>query len=451
MKKIFALCFLVASVIAIKAQERHDLKVPTWLNTAVIYEVNIRQYTPEGTIAAFTEHLPRLRKMGIRVLWLMPIYPVSFVKRKGPLGSYYAISSYTEVNPEFGTKRDLRELIERAHSYGMKIILDWVPNHTGWDHSWIASHPDWYMKDPVTDTIVHPAQTDWYDVAELNYDSASMRREMIHSMKYWLDAFHIDGFRCDVASMVPVAFWQEVKTAFSKYHRPVFMLAESEDPQLLNRGYFHVDYGWKFMHLCRDLYSGTKSASDLRDYLKEDVIKVHRGYHMFFTSNHDENSWKGPESELLGDSHPMFAAMSFVLNGVPLIYSGQEEPLMKKLRFFEKDTISFGSFSKSDFYAKLCALRKAHPALHPEYSGMQYDFIQTNKDMNIVAVRRKKAHNEVLSFFNCSAQPTILEITSEIIPGTYQDGLHGTVHTLKKGSVVELKPWDYRIFTIYIR
>ncbi len=447
MKDFILLSLLAISTSTGYSQDQYILPSPQWLDTGIIYEVNIRQYTPEGTFKAFQKHIPRLQQMGVNILWLMPIYPVSRVKRKGSLGSYYAVSSYTEVNPEFGNKKDLKQLIDLAHSHGMKIILDWVPNHTGWDHSWIMSYPEWYIKNPVTDTIMHPEHTDWYDVADLNFESISMRQEMLKSMLYWLNEFQVDGFRCDVAYKVPELFWQEMKRAFSNYKRPLFLLAESEDPQLLSYGHFHADYPWPYMHLCRDIYAGLKTAYDLRSYLMQDQKKLIHGYHMFFTSNHDENSWKGVESVLLGDAHLMFAAMSFMLNGIPMIYSGQEEPLMKQLRFFDKDTIPFAHFLKAPFYNKLCKIKKANPAFYPVKSGMQYEFIQTDQESKIFALRRIKDENEVLGFFNCSPETVSFQIQSSLVSSKYQDAFSGIHQKLSSGNSMTLKPWDFKIFT----
>lgn len=446
MRYIFLYSILIVVPKLIFAQEKMVLPLPAWLDTSILYEVNIRQYTPEGTFKSFQQHLPRLQKMGVNLLWLMPIYPVSSIKRKGSLGSYYSVASYTEVNPHFGTKMDLKNLIDEAHQRGMRVILDWVPNHTGWEHSWVFSFPEWYTKDPISDTIIHPLQTDWYDVADLNYDQYPMRNEMIRSMLYWIDEFQIDGYRCDVAYKVPVDFWSEVRAALKRRKKPLFLLAESEEAQILNDQLFHANYAWPFMHLCRDIVAGKKNARDLRNLLREDSTMSKHGHHIYFTSNHDENSWKGTEKELLGDAAPMFAAMCFVLNGIPLVYSGQEEPLEKKLRFFDKDTIPFKDYHLQHFYQQLCQLRKSHPSLHLS-NAKNIDFTLTTQSPDCVfGMIRQTEEETILCLFNLCNQSVTLEVPHRLADEKYLDWSLGKIQKFKMGSTMELQPWDYKIY-----
>ncbi|HEX5625451.1 MAG TPA: alpha-amylase family glycosyl hydrolase, partial [Saprospiraceae bacterium] len=237
---------------------------PQWLDSAVIYEVNLRQFTASGTFKDFGAHLPRLQKMGVNVLWLMPVHPVSRLHRKGSLGSPYSVATYSEVNPEFGTNEDFRLMVQQARQLGMKVILDWVPNHTGWSHMWIKKHPDWYVRDPLTDTIMHPMGTDWHDVADLNFDIPELRIEMIRSLLHWIDAYSIDGFHFDKAMMVPEEFWLQFGKILRQLNKSILLIGESNEARWLESGLFHVDYSWTFMQLMREVAMGVKSAADLR-------------------------------------------------------------------------------------------------------------------------------------------------------------------------------------------
>ncbi len=428
------------------AQTQEGIPMPAWLDSSVIYEVNVRQYTEKGTFLEFKKHLPRLKKMGIDILWFMPVYPISKIKRKGSLGSYYSIASYLEVNEEFGSSEDFRSVVNEAHQLGMKVILDWVPNHTGWSHPWIQSHADWYTKDPATDTIIHAAGTDWFDVADLNYENKNMRIEMIRSMLYWLDTYNVDGFRCDVAMMVPDDFWLQFSRNVRSMNKSIFMLAEAEESQHRNRGLFHADYGWTFQNLIHEIANGTKSAIDFVKYIEEDSNKFEKGFHMYFTTNHDENSWKGTEFETLGSAHQLFSALTFVLDGIPLIYSGQEEPLKKRLRFFDKDTIGFKNFVCESFFKNLITLRKNNPALYAGSSGGKINWIETDVNKNILAFKRTKDQNEVICFFNLSEENQTTKIKSKDLNSEYIEFNSKKKQKLSEGTRFKLNSWEYKIF-----
>ena len=227
MKKLICTFFISLFVFAIQAQ----LKTPEWVSNATIYEVNVRQFTPEGTFAAFEKELPRLKAMGVDILWLMPIHPIGELNRKGSLGSYYAVRDYRGINPEFGTHEDFSRLVAAAHQLGMKIIIDWVANHTSPDHLWIEEgRLDWYTLDSMG-KVQPTIGTDWWDVADLNYDNEELRSEMIECMSYWVRDFNIDGYRCDVAGWVPMDFWTRARASLDQI-KPVFMLAEAEGNEL---------------------------------------------------------------------------------------------------------------------------------------------------------------------------------------------------------------------------
>ncbi len=341
-------------------------ELPDWAKNASIYEVNIRQYTKEGTFKAFEAHLPRLKALGTDILWLMPIYPIGEKSRKGSLGSYYAVKDYLDVNSEYGTREDFKALVDKIHSMGMYVILDWVANHTAWDNKLIEDHPDWYTVDS-TGKIVTPVE-DWSDVADLNYENQDLRNYMTEALLFWVKEFGIDGYRCDVAGMVPVEFWNEARTELDKI-KPVFMLAEWEDPVLLEKA-FNMDYAWNLHHVMNSIAMGKKSVADLDQYFTTPE-KVYPGnaIRMNFISNHDENSWNGTVWKRMGDATPSMAILSATIPGMPLIYSGQEAGLDKQLSFFEKDEIEWKEHGIGEIYKALFNLKKNNKALWNGHLG----------------------------------------------------------------------------------
>ena len=420
--------------------------LPGWMKDAVIYEVNVRQYTPEGTFAAFRRHLPRLKEMGVKTLWFMPVYPVSQVKRKGSLGSYYAVGNTREVNPAFGSMEEFRQLVREIHSMGMYVILDWVPNHTGWDHPWIAEHPEYYTHDPVTDTIVHPANTDWYDVADLNYDQPGLTEAMIGEMAYWVKEVGIDGFRCDMAGMVPVSFWEEATPALLSLKSDLFLLAETMDPPLRNEQLFHADYGWAFKDLANGICQGQKTIADLNTYLNEDSVTYRSGAHLYFTSNHDENSWHGTEFERLGKGAEAMYILAATLPGIPLIYSGQEEPLQKRLLFFEKDDIGFKTFGYAGFYQRLNQLKQVNSAVYsPPYGGVLTILSPSNP--STFAYTRENGDDRLLVVVNLSDQAQETRIDIGDWNGTYRDIFRGTQQALANPMTLQIGPWGYMVLS----
>ncbi|MEL7533898.1 MAG: alpha-amylase family glycosyl hydrolase, partial [Bacteroidota bacterium] len=349
-------------------------RVPAWHKNATIYEVNLRHYTDEGTFRSFEAELPRLKAMGVDILWFMPINPISVKNRKGELGSPYAVADYRDVNPDYGTMADFKHLLASIHEQGMYCIIDWVPNHTGWDNPWITEHPEWYTQDK-DGNIIDPIDYNtgkswgWTDVADLNYDVPEMRQAMIEAMKFWITEVGIDGFRVDVAHGVPVDFWAECSDALYAI-KPVFMLAEAEVPAIRNNGAFVMDYGWEMHHLFNAIaaYQGAnkeagsklvkgnlvegesatvekKTALDIDEMLAKKAAANSLGYAMHFTSNHDENSWSGTEFQRMGAGHKAFAVLAATFDGMPLVYTGQESAMDKQLEFFVKDSIEWGTYS----------------------------------------------------------------------------------------------------------
>ncbi len=430
-----------------KAKTEKDKRItPDWAKSANIYEVNVRQYTPEGTFAAFGEHLPRLKEMGVDIIWLMPIHPISKKKRKGSLGSYYAVADYKGINPEFGNEKDLRKLIKQVHQADMKIIIDWVANHTGWDNAMIKEHKDWYTKDKKGK--MQPPVEDWSDVADLDFEKKELQKYMIDAMSYWVKEFAIDGFRCDVAGMVPTEFWNNARQSLDKI-KPVFMLAEAEEPALHQRA-FDMSYAWEFHHLMNAIAKGEKSTRDLDDYfLRASKDYDKNDYRMNFTTNHDENSWNGTTAERMGDAHKAFAVLSFTAPGMPLIYSGQETGLDKRLRFFDKDTIEWKQdHEMMKFYTQLLRLKRINPALWNGEHGGNMARIKTGNPNVYAFVRKKDVEgrtNHVMVVLNLSKEKQSINMPSAKRFGQgFYNGLTLDKKVIRTDAMT-LEPWGYQV------
>jgi len=420
---------------------------PDWDDHAVMYEVNIRQFTPEGTFAAFGDHVDRLAKMGVDILWLMPIFPISEEKRKGSLGSYYSVTDFMETNPEFGTKADFKNLVEKTHAAGMKIIIDWVPNHTGWGHVWIKSHPDYYTQDSAGNIIdpIDPAtgkSWGWTDVADLNFDNYDMRQAQLDAMQYWISDFDIDGFRFDVAHNVPAEFWKTVSDSL-RIMKPLLFLGESQTAEFRNDGSLDCDYGWDFHHLFNDIAKGKKHARDIDSLLVNDRMKNSKGYHIYFTSNHDENSWSGTEFERMGTAHKTMAVLAFTFDGMPLLYSGQEEPLKKRLAFFDKDSIAWKQYAYNDFYQALFDLKQQNNAMGNGAAGVHLEKIAVHRD--VYAFKKEKDGERLVVILNLSNKNQSAVINQDIPDG--KEIFTGKPMAFKKDQKITLKPWEYQVYS----
>lgn len=414
--------------------------VPEWSKNCNIYEVNIRQYTPEGTFKAFEKHIDRLKQTGVDILWLMPIYPVGEKNRKGTLGSPYGVKDYTAVNPDYGTLDDLKAIVNKAHACGMHVILDWVANHTAWDNKWVSSNPEFYTKDSLGNSPIVPAGTDWFDTADLDYSCVELRKTMIDAMAFWIKNADIDGFRCDVAGMVPVDFWVDAVNQLYKI-KPVFMLAEDEGPQV--NAAFHMTYGWNFHHIINDIAQGKKSAEELEKYFNEDAKKFKpEDYKMMFTSNHDENTWNKSEYQRMGDAAQTMAVLCYTVPGMPLIYSGQEAAMDKSLRFFDKDTIDFSNCKLQQFYADLNNLKHNNKPLWNGIYGGNLKFISSD-NKNISIFSREKDNEKIICIFNLSNKTQ--EVKCEL-SGDYTNLLTNEKVTLLPDKAISLNAWNYFIF-----
>lgn len=420
------------------------LTFPEKLAGSTIYEVNIRQYTPEGTFNAFSEHLPRLKELGVDVLWLMPIHPISETNRKGTLGSYYAPKDYTGVNPEFGTIDDFKALLKKAHDMGFYLILDWVPNHTGRDHQWIEQHPDFYIRDKEGNiTYESMSATDvWWDTALLNNYNPETRKAMIDAMRYWVE-LGIDGFRLDhgCGDKIPLYLWEEARAALDPI-KDLFWLAECGHETFILDG----SYADEFEVVMRDVAKGDKTANDLSDWIEKDMFKNGRtSFRMTYTSNHDLNSWNGTSFERLGEGYKAFATMVFTAYGFPLILGGQETGLSKRLEFFEKDSIDWSDpLGMHPFYKSLVSLKKENPAIWAGDAGGFPESIENHEQ--VMGFVRDAKGNRVIAFINLSAENQTVEITNKGVFGTYTDYFAAKEFTLDSRPM-ELKPWEFLVFT----
>lgn len=411
-----------------------------WMRQTNIYEVNLRQYTPEGSFKAFAASLARLKNMGIQTLWFMPITPISQMNKKGSLGSYYACSDYTSVNPEFGSMDDWKALVTEAQGMGFKVILDWVANHTGWDHRWTVEHPEYYKKDAGTGTFKKASGMD--DIIELDFENKELRHAMIDAMKFWITQTGIDGFRCDLAFWVPLDFWKEAKELLDSV-KPLFWLGELdslEHPDYMQ--VFDAAYTWTWMQAAQDFYQKGLSLGTLR-YVLEQYNKVPGGK-AWFTSNHDENSWNGTEFEKYGDAARLFAVFSCTYQGIPLIYSGQELPNKKRLEFFDKDVIQWNEVHElQSFYQTLLTLQSTHPSMTV---ASEVHFLKTDKDDKVLAYSRGNGQEKIIVFLNFSNQPVLFTVPELILAGRFKNVFSGGERNMNLSQTIGLNAWDFMLF-----
>jgi glycosidase len=407
-----------------------------WGNGTNIYEVNVRQYTREGTFKAFIEHIPRLKNMGVDILWLMPVTPISAEKRQGTWGSYYAASSYTNVDPAYGSEEDFKELIRTAHFFEMKVIIDWVANHTGYDHVWTKEHADWYRKDE------HGNFTElygWVDVIDLNYEIPALRDGMIGAMKYWVKTFDIDGFRCDMARTVPVDFWIEARAECDAM-KCLFWLAECE---ILNyHEAFDVTYGWEGMRAFDKYFKDELKFEEIRSILINYSHYPIGSRKLLFTSNHDENTYYGTEYEKYGVCAKAMAVFTCTWPGIPLIYSGQEKPNLKRLEFFEKDFIDWeGDVELHGFYKTLLTIRKKNKALQESASVL---LLQTDQP-EVLAYLCRRQHDKVLVLMNLGKGAATFRIDHPALAGDYVDLFSGEPKKMNRKETFNFQPGEYLV------
>lgn len=415
-----------------------QVKHPRWAEGAVIYELNTRQFTPEGTFNAVIRRIPELKALGVDIIWFMPIHPIGKVHRKGTLGSPYAVKDYGAVNPELGSIGDFKALVDAIHKAGMHVIIDLVANHTAWDSPLVKEHPGWYVKDEKGKMV--PPVPDWTDVVKLDYSNASLREYMWGIMEYWVKDIGIDGFRCDVAAMVPTSFWDEARSRLERV-KQVFMLAEAEKPALLVRA-FDSDYATEYFRLFNDIAAGRKKPTGIGALLASDASSYPAGsWRMYFTSNHDQNSWLSSAVERLGvEGAKAFAVLTFTLPGMPLIYNGQEIGSFKKLAFFEKDPIEWGESPFRAFYRSLSKVHREHPVL---YRGtIEQVSLPAHPDV-IAFLRSEEGEERLMVIVNLSSSGTTVEMSERY---ELRKSLFG--EDSQSSSKIMLSPWGYGIYEV---
>lgn len=416
-----------------------------WTADAVLYQLNTRQFTPEGTFAAARKQLPRLAAMGVDIIWLMPIHPIGEVNRKGSLGSPYAVRDYRGVNPEFGTDADFRAFVDEAHRLGLKVILDWVANHSAYDNPLTISHPDWYTRTPEG-ALMSPAGTDWSDVADFDYAQPALRQYMTESLVYWVREFGIDGYRADVAGYVPTDFWETARAELDKV-KPVFMLAEWEQRDLHARA-FDATYGWGWKEAMQRLVKSGEGAGPMRGYYAgQSETWPHAAMRMVYTENHDQNSWDGVAAEIYGPAYEAAMALSFVGSGLPLVHNGQEADNDRMLKFFERDPIVWREGRHAALIARLVALKTAHRALHNGRFGARMVEVPTNQTADVYAFTRGDAGERVFAVFNLSPRAQQVTFQHARHHGSFVDAMSAEATTFTDGETLDLAPWSYRIFT----
>ena len=423
---------------------------PEWSYGAVLYEMNVRQLTPEGTLRAAAARLEFLRDLGVDAVWLMPIYPIGEKNRKGTLGSYYSIRDYCPVNPERGTMDDFDDFVAEAHRLGMKVLMDWVANHTSRDARWIAGKPaSWYERDASGEPAV---PWDWTDTAKLDYANRDVWEAQVAAMEFWIARHAVDGFRCDMAMLVPIGFWQYAAARLRRVKPDLFLLAEAEQRNLFDDGVFDACYGWEMHHLLNDVAQQRVRVTALRDWLRADRGRYPRSaMRLAFTSNHDENSWNGSEFARMGAARGIMAAFTFVVpGGLPLIYTGQEVGYDHSFAFFDRDPIpaeSYRANAYTEFYRRLTELRHANPALAAGGRGGDMVEISNNAEDCLMTFVREVPGNQVVAVMNLSPYAIETDYYTGIYAGMYTDALTGRPSELRGHVVEPMGPWSYRILT----
>ncbi len=412
----------------------------SWANASNIYEVNVRQYSIDGTFSAFAKHLRRLKEMGVDILWLMPITPISIKKRQGTLGSYYACSSYIKINSEFGTMDDFKNLVKETHALGMKIIIDWVANHTGCDHEWMDEHDDFFAKDENGN---YTERNGWQDVVDLDHSNENMRIAMIDAMKFWINDCDIDGFRCDMAHLVPLDFWHDARTQCDAV-KPLLWLAECE--VVAYHEVFDVTYAWEWMHVSELFEKKQNTLQQMNDVLNKYLKYPQGAQKIFFTSNHDENSWNGTEYEKYGNAAKAFAVLTCTFPGMPLIYSGQELPNYKRLNFFDKDLIDWNDEQPllQEFYKTLLNARKSCKAFQ---QGMEIFFLPTKYYDQVLVYLLVNDSDKALVILNFTDwQDLQFEISNEQLNGKFKNIFSGNEYSFEDPMPVELQAFEFAVY-----
>ncbi|WP_258454480.1 alpha-amylase family glycosyl hydrolase [Chryseobacterium taklimakanense] len=421
-----------------------EIQNPEWVKNATIYELNIRQFSSEGTFKAVEKQLPRLKKMGIDIIWLMPVQPIGVKNRKGTLGSYYSVKDYLDVNPEFGSKKDFQDLVNAIHKEGMYVILDWVANHSSWDNDLVKKHPDWYIKSREGKFQSTPWR-DYDDIIDFDYSKPGLRKYMTDALKFWVKEYGIDGYRCDVASFIPLEFWENARKELDEI-KPIFMLAEAEDKEL-HRKAFDATYNWTLWNYLHDIAMGKKNAEQLAGgYIAEHVsIFPKEGIRMNFIDNHDKNSWEGNQYSNFGSALKAAIVFSAMMDGMPLVYSGQEAGLDRSLQFFERDPIVWKKHENEQLYTSLFTLKHKNQALWNGKWGGEMVRITNDQMKNAISFVREKNGDKVLTFINLSKEKITVTFDTEYDKGHYTILFTGKQMQLPGKLVLTMEPWEYLV------
>ncbi|MDC8830580.1 alpha-amylase family glycosyl hydrolase [Alteromonas gilva] len=424
---------------------QYQVEQPKWSKNAVIYQVNTRQFSQEGTFKGVTAGLSHIADLGANIVWLMPIHPIGEKHRKGKLGSPYAVKDFRAINPEFGDAASLKELISQAHALGLKVILDWVPNHSAWDNPLVSEHPEWYARDYKGDFRPSP-WWDWSDIIEFDYNQPGLRQYMIDAMRYWLEEFDIDGFRCDVAGYVPNDFWHQAKAALDAV-KTVFMLAEWENRDLHEQA-FNMTYAWSWNEALHDIAHGRAPVDRLRKYYSwNERAWPHNAYRMTFVSNHDKNAWDGTQREQFGDCLEAAIVLSVLGEGMPLIHNGQEAGESKRLAFFERDPIEWqAEHPIGELYKFLIKLKQRVPALWNGEYGARMLQVPNCKPDQVFSFVRQQQQVKVFVVLNLSAAPVRVTFSESLYHNEYIDVFAGQCVKLCESFTLCLGPWQYRVY-----
>ncbi len=417
---------------------------PAWARSATLYQINTRQFTPEGTFRAAEAQLPRLQKLGVEILWLMPIHPIGEKHRKGTLGSPYAVQDYRAVNPEFGTLAEFKQFVATAHRLGLKVILDWVGNHTAWDHVLVKQHPDWYDRDERGNFRPTPWY-DWDDIIDLDYDQPGLRRYMTDAMLYWVRDVGVDGYRVDAAGLSPLDYWEQAAKELRAV-KPVFLLAEWESRDLHARA-FDATYAWTWWDAMKLIAEGRADATSLYPYYAWNrKFYPREAYRMLYTTNHDKNAWEGTEFEIFGAAVEATTVLSFISEGMPLIYNGQEAGNTRRLAFFERDPIAWKDAPQADLYRRLIALKKRNTALWNGADGAVMEPVANSAPKQVFSFARGHGRDKVVAVFNLSGKPVDVTLRGPHHAGRYVDFNGGADVRLQDGSALALPAWGWRVF-----
>ncbi len=448
-------CKVYSRITTIKMQENTEspyipnkyvqLTNPEWIKSAVLYELNIRQFSAEGSFKAVEKQLPRLKELGIDIIWLMPVHPIGEINRKGSLGSYYSVQDFEGINPEFGTESDFQDLVNAIHDNGLYVILDWVANHSSWDNQLTETNPEYYKR--TSDGKFQSTKwRDYDDIIEFDYGNPDLRKYMTDAMKYWVEKFDIDGFRCDVASFVPIDFWENARKELEAI-KPVFMLAEAEDRDL-HRKAFDASYNWTLWNILHEIAAGRKNARFLAEsYLAEHVSTFPKdGIRLNFIDNHDKNSWEGTPKENFGEALECMTVFTFLMDGMPLIYNGQEAGLNRALKFFDRDPIDWKPHQDEQLFEKIFELKHQNQALWNAKWGGEMVRIENNQMENILSFVRAKNGDRVIGVFNFSDMEIEVTCFLEEHAGAYNNFFLGSTTTVTPHAKFQLAAWGFLVF-----